>query len=409
MKECVLEINANHLKQNFQWYKSQSHGGFICPMVKANAYGAGDLEVFSVLRSAGATTFGVVRLSEAKKIRAIDDSVQILLFNPCDIQDYHQVVQLKLTPVISNIQALLDFEFVLHELNIKSYDVHLEFDTGMNRLGFKNSDLDEVFKHLEMCQRVKVAGFFSHFVQAEDWPSIEGRTLIQLQAFKSIDEKFEHFLKLNPELKSAKQYVKHLSSSKAFNDQGMKSEHQKLLSAYGLRPGLGLYGISQNNQNLKPVLTLKAPIVDVKWCQPGETVSYDGVWKAHRKSLIGTLPLGYGDGYPRALMGQSFVIIDGKKAPVVGKVCMDFIMVDLTDLVTLPDGGDLSSLLASDLKKTHLESLAADWKLKEALVFGDQSLDRDLSIESLAAKAGLITYEFIVRLSARLNRRIVEL
>lgn len=409
MKECVLEINANHLKQNFEWYKNQSLSGFVCPMIKANAYGTGDLEVFSILRSAGAATFGVVRLSEAKAIRAKDHKVQILLFNPCDIQAYHQVIELNLTPVISNLRALLDFEFVLHELNIKSYDVHLEFDTGMNRLGFKNSDIDEVFKHLEKCQRLKVAGIFSHFVQAEDWPSAEGRTLIQLQAFKSIDEKFDQFLKLNPELKSAQQYVKHLSSSKALNDLGLKSENQKSLSAYGLRPGLGLYGISQSNQNLKSVLKLKAPIVDVKWCEPGETVSYDGIWKAKRKSLIGTLPLGYGDGYPRALMGQSFVMIDGKTAPVIGKVCMDFIMVDLTDLVTLPDGSDLSSFHPSDLKKTHLESLAAYWMSKEALVFGDQSFDKNLSIESLAEKAGLITYEFIVRLSPRLKRRIVEL
>ena len=409
MKESVLEINADNLKHNFQWYKSQTSSDFICPMIKANAYGAGAEEVFGILRSAGGDTFGVVRLIEAEKVRALDSTVEILMFNPCDQKDFTKVLDLNITPVISNLQSLNDLSQVLSEASYKSATIHIELDTGMNRLGFRKNQLEELFATLRAQNKIKVAGLFSHLVQADDWPAENGRSALQIKAYTEMCADFQKFLEENPKLKSDRKLQCHFSSSKALNDLSVVSKNHGSLVQYGFRPGLGLYGVSQNNRHLKTVLTLKSPIVDAKWISKGETVSYDGEWTANQDSLIGTLPLGYGDGFPRSLMGQTYVLIDGHKAPVIGKICMDFIMVDLTAIAFMAQGHDLSSLAASDLKRSYNATDLTEWLSKVAIVFGDQTLDEELTVESLSKKSGLISYEFLVRLSSRLKRQVVEL
>lgn len=409
MKESVLEINANHLKHNFQWYKSQTTSGFICPMIKANAYGAGAEEIFKILRSDGADTVGVVRLVEAEKIRGLDQDVDILMFNPCDKESFRKALKLNVTPVISSLQCLADLSAVLVDSPGQCVSIHLEFDTGMNRLGFKTHQLEDLMRVLNLQTQIQVAGIFSHLVQADDWPAPTGRSSQQLKDFQVLCSRFKSFLESQPNLQTDHALKCHFSSSKALNDLAQLASNKTDLIQYGFRPGLGLYGISQNNQKLKTVLTLKSPIVDVKWIAEGETVSYDGAWTAHRDSLIATLPLGYGDGFPRSLMGKTHVGIEGLKAPVVGKICMDFIMVDLTDLALASKGDDLSSFTASDLKRAYKATELQAWLSKVAVVFGDRTLDEDLTVESLSEKSGFITYEFLVRLSSRLRRKVVEL
>ena len=170
MKESFLEINIQNLKSNFNWYQSQTTSGFICPMVKANAYGVGEEIVFKALRAAGAQYVGVVRLSEAQSIRSLDSKVNILMFNPCDEADFQTVVDLKIIPVISSLEALKSLSAVLKKKSQKNFDIHIEVDTGMNRLGFRTESLNLLFDYLKSNKAIKISGVFSHFLKADDWP-----------------------------------------------------------------------------------------------------------------------------------------------------------------------------------------------------------------------------------------------
>lgn len=384
MKESFLEIHAQNLIHNFNWYKSVSPNSFVCPMIKANAYGVGEDLVFQILKSLNPSAFGVVRISEALSVRQKDPRAKILMFNPCDADDYKKAIEFNITPVISNIQGLKDLEKVLIEQKIKNFEIHIEIDTGMNRLGIKYSHLDLLFETLDHTTCVSVTGVFSHFLSAEDWPHKTGKSFEQLNLFKKVVNSFVEYKKNKPKLFTSEKLIFHLSSSKAINEDGLISDINKDLFQFGFRPGLGLYGISQNNKNLKPVLSLKSPILDLKWVDEGETVSYDGIWKASKKSLIGVLPLGYGDGYPRSLAEKSYVLLHQHQIPIVGKICMDFMMIDCTQIQNKVRVGDL------------------------ALVFGYESEMGMISIEDLSERAGMITYELIVRLSSRLKRTVLE-
>lgn len=384
MKESFLEINANHLLHNFNWYQTKSENGFVCPMIKANAYGVGEDIVFNILKKLNPSAFGVVRLSEALSIRKKDPKVKILMFNPCDQIDYLEVINNNITPVISSIAAIEDLEAVLKSKNKNKFKVHIEIDTGMNRLGIKPKDIPALFNVLLNTKRILIEGVFSHFLSAEDWPERSGRCYNQLNEFDEIIKLFNQFKSNHNHCFVEEDFIIHLSSSKALNDAGLAYEYNSSLTRYGFRPGLGLFGVSQKNSNLMPVLNLKSPVIDLKWIEKGESVSYDGIWTADKKSLVGTLPLGYGDGYPRSLAGKSYVILNGKKVSVIGKICMDFMMIDCTELQDTVKIGDL------------------------ALVFGYDSVIGGISIEDLSDLAGMISYEFIVRLSSRLKRIITE-
>ncbi len=384
MKESYIEINVKNLQHNFKWYQSQSLNKFQCPMIKANAYGVGLDLVFSALKSLKPSAYGVVRLSEALSIRKKDNDVKILMFNPCDQDDYNVLIDQNITPVISSFESALILEKALKNKRINQFEVHIEVDTGMNRLGFRIHELDQLFAFITNNSSIIISGVFSHFLKADDWPEKSGRCFAQLTMFEEVVKIFDTLNKNHSESISKKGLDFHLSSSKAFNDSGLSSEYNDRLKSFGLRPGLGLYGISQNNKNLKPVLSLKSPIVSLKWIPKGESVSYDGVWVADKKSLIGVLPIGYGDGYPRSLTGKTYVLIHGQKIPVVGLICMDFLMIDCTSVQD----------------KVKIDDLA--------VVFGQESNRLSLSIEDLSDKAGMITYEFITGLSARLKRVAVE-
>lgn len=384
MKESFLEINANHLLHNLNWYQTKSENGFVCPMIKANAYGVGEDIVFNILKKLNPSAFGVVRLSEALSVRKKDPKVKILMFNPCDQIDYLEVINNNITPVISSIAAIEDLEAVLKLKNKNKFKVHIEIDTGMNRLGIKPKDIPTLFNVLQETKCIAIEGVFSHFLSAEDWPEKSGRCYKQLKEFEEVIKLFNQFKSNKTHCFVEEDLIIHLSSSKALNDSGFSYDYNSSLTKYGFRPGLGLFGLSQKNSNLKSVLNLKSPIIDLKWIEKGESVSYDGIWTADKKSLVGTLPLGYGDGYPRSLAGKSYVILNGKKVSVIGKICMDFMMIDCTELQDTVKIGDL------------------------ALVFGYDSVTGGISIEDLSDFAGMISYEFIVRLSSRLKRIVTE-
>lgn len=357
--EAKLLINFPNLKHNVEWIKSKTHSEFICPMVKANAYGAGAVQVTQALQKCGIKRFGVARLSEAQELREHQVTDQILLFNHFTESELDQVFELKVTPVVSAFEQLELLVRYTAKQNIKAY-IHLEFDTGMNRLGFRESDIEKIKKTLS--PNIIIEGLFTHFLEASNWPEENQTSSIQYKKFEQIANQF-------PES------IPHIASSKA-----LKGEKNKI--KYGVRPGLLLYGIEGKDVGLKPVLTLTAPIISLRHVNEGETVSYGGLWKASKKSKIATIPIGYADGYSRRLTGKSYVLYGDQKVGVVGAICMDYMMVDVTDLKTPIEVGD------------------------ELVVFGQSGTESEVSIESLAGMCDVITYEFITGLSHRLKRQV---
>lgn len=363
ISEAVLSIDYANLKYNVEWMKTRTTNSFFCPMVKANAYGAGAVLVSQALIQMGVNKLGVARLSEAIELREAGIEADILLFNHFTEEELALGQELNLTFVVSSMQQLELFNSFCKKLENQDLNMHLEFDTGMSRLGFSLQELDALREYIDK-NNLQVQGVFTHFLEAINWP----------ETGKSSQKQTEEFLKITQKFPES---VAHIASSKAL--AGGEKKWQ-----YGVRPGVWLYGVDSANTHLKPALRLTAPIISLRTISAGQSVSYGGVWVASRPTKIATLPIGYGDGYSRTLTGQTEVLVKGKKAPVVGAICMDYMMVDVTDVDQSLELGE------------------------EVLIFGeDQVSGQEISIESLAQKCNVIAYEFIVGLSQRLRRQIV--
>ena len=257
LKEAILCIDSEALKLNFDWFKKQTQSSFVCPMIKANAYGLGDLLVYDILSEHGATHFGVARLSEAlnlrkfeqKKIGSIKSSPEILLFNAFNENDLDRMFKYKITPVVSSWEQMRCLKTFL-ELNPPSSDphrIHLELDVGMNRLGLKEGDLESVLGELlELQGRVLVEGLFSHFSHAEDWGEAYGVSQEEEKKFqKMVDQCMKVFEAQKP-IKADPFFI-HLPSSRAFDSKDISEI--KIPVSYGIRPGIGLYGLGFQSKN----------------------------------------------------------------------------------------------------------------------------------------------------------------
>jgi alanine racemase len=243
---------------------------------------------------------------------------------------------------------------------------HLKVDTGMGRIGFPASEIDSWLPELESLKALRLEGLFSHFSQAE---SVEGSyTLRQLEIFRHVVERV-HRAGHRPSLI-------HLANSASVIT--LPDAHFNLV-----RPGLMLYGAYPGPEmigqiTLKPALTWKTRILQLKKLPAGSSVSYGQTFVTTRESLIATLPVGYADGYPRLLSNRGAVLVRGKRAPIAGRVCMDLTMVDVTDIGGTKQGD-------------------------EVVLLGEQERDR-ISADEMAGWANTISYEIFTSISARVPR-----
>lgn len=360
--ESTVYICYENLKYNIEWIRSKTQSSFICPMVKANSYGGGAIPIALALQSMGVQYFGVARLSEAIELRTNGIDRDILLFNHFTEDELPEIFKQNVTYVVSSIEQLELLGNFLRSQNT-SAKVHLEFDTGMSRLGFPKDQVAEVKTKLQEFPELKLEGVFTHFLDASNWPSKQGSSAQQYMVFDEIAQSFPDALA-------------HIASSRALENEPAKMK-------FGVRPGLWLLGIQAEKVGLRPVLRLSSPVISLRRIPAGQSVSYSGLWTATRPSVIATLPVGYADGYSRRLTDQSHVILKGHRVPTVGAICMDYMMVDVTEIQEEVQIGD------------------------EATVIGQDPSGQDISIESLAEKCGVIVYEFVVRLSRRLRREIL--
>lgn len=324
------EIDLDCIKHNMIEIRKQVGEKIIIAIVKADAYGHGAIDVASVLLENGADKLGVAVITEALELRksGIEAPILILGYTPLDFTK--DLIDQNIEQTVYS----LDYAIGLSEIALKEgkqIDIHIAIDTGMGRLGFllNEESLGDIEK-INNLKNINIKGIFTHFSSADE--TNKEYTMMQLNKFKQFNKSLEE---RGIEIKE-----KHLSNSAAILD---------IEEAYfdAVRPGIIIYGYYPSNEvikekiNLKPALTLKSNIVHVKVLPKGEYISYGREFKTERESIIATLPIGYADGYTRALYKKGKVIINGKSAPIVGRICMDQCMIDITDVGPVKVGDEV--------------------------------------------------------------------
>lgn len=333
-------------------------------MVKASSYGSGSYEIASLLQFHKCDYLAVAYADEGVELRKGGISLPVMVMNP-EINTFDALVQFNLEPDIYSFDMLHAFEEHLKKEGLQQFPVHIELETGMNRLGFNTHEMDALAEKLA-AGSCKVQSVFTHLAASED-PASEAFTVEQ-------SEKYTAAVALLQQ-KLAYPFIRHIANSAAIL-------RYPQLQLDMVRLGIGLYGIDSaatHRLDLIEVSSLKTTVAQVKQLKKGETAGYGRKGVAGRDSLIATVRLGYADGYPRRLgNGIGKMLVNGKAVPVMGTVCMDMTMLDITDAGPVAEGD-------------------------EVIVFGPS-----LSVQQLAQWAQTIPYEIMTGISQRVKRVYFE-
>ncbi|MFQ5441616.1 MAG: alanine racemase [Thermodesulfobacteriota bacterium] len=359
-------IDLEAIRYNYLELKKRlSPGVGVMAVVKANAYGHGDVEVARALEEIGCGFFGVAIPGEGVKLREAGVKAPVLILGGVFPEQVESVFDYDLTPVIcSEEEARLINEAASKRGVLKK--VHLKIDTGMGRLGIRAEVVAPFLDRLKTLNALGLEGVLSHFAES-DSPE-KGFSSSQVAAFKEAVEKVKK-AGFEPE------FIHMANSGGAVNIPG---------SQFNLvRAGIMLYGSYPASRladkiRLKPAMQIKTRILQIKTLPAGSPVSYLRTFVTKRESRIAVLPIGYGDGLPRSLSGKGSVIVGGKRAPLVGLVCMDLAMCDVTD-VEGAGAGD------------------------EVVVLGGHGAET-ITAEEIAEKTGTISYEIFCNISERVRR-----
>ena len=363
--ETILEIDLSALTHNFQYLKSklQPNTKFLA-VVKAFAYGSDSVEVAKHLQKLKVDYFAVAYTKEGVLLREAGITAPILVLHPQSI-NFKTLIDKCLEPSLYSSYVLNEFIKVSEAQSQTNYPVHIKFNTGLNRLGFEQNDVDYIVSRLNDTSSIVAKSLFSHLAASED-ASASNFTSQQIENFKTIALKFETKIGYRPWL--------HLC-----NTSGVLNYTEAHLDM--VRCGIGLYGFGNStneDKNLKPIASLRSVISQIHNIKKDETVGYGRAYKAKDFEKTATIPIGHADGINRIYgNGNGFVIINGKKAPIIGNVCMDMIMVNITD-INCKEGD-------------------------EVIVF-----DNNNKASNLAESANTISYEIITSISQRVQRLFLK-
>lgn len=322
-----LEIELPSLLHNLQQYKKNLPlKTKVMAMVKAFAYGSGSAEIASVLQYHGIDYLGVAYVDEGIELRKAGITLPIMVMNT-EVTTFELLIENRLEPVLFSFHLLEELDRYLQMQGIVDYPVHLEIETGMNRLGFSLSEMDLLGHRLQTSSSFQVQSVFSHLAASED-PQEDVFTALQ----------FEKFIKASTLLQELVQrpFIRHIANSAA-------AIRLPELAMEMVRLGIGLYGIESGvGLSLQPVAALYSTIAQLKEVEAGESISYNRKTVLQRRSRIATIRLGYADGYPRQLgNGVGKVLVHGQLAPTVGTICMDMFMIDVTDIPLVKEGDEV--------------------------------------------------------------------
>lgn len=362
--ETVLEINLNNLVKNMNYYRSKlKNDTKLMVMVKAFAYGSGNFEVSNVLEFHRADYLTVAYADEGVELRRRGINLPIMVMTP-EINTFETIIKNNLEPDIYSFRCLSMLEDAIEKLDsplTSPIGIHIKLDTGMHRLGFLPEEIDELLKRLNNNKNIIVRSAYSHLA-GSDSEDFDYFTKQQLDNFEAMSSKIVAALPYK--------ILRHILNSAGIS---RFSEYQYDM----VRLGIGVYGIppcEDDRGKLKTVVSLKTTIVQIKEYEVGETIGYSRRGVIERKSKIGVVPIGYADGLKRQLgNGAISFYVNGKAAPIIGNICMDMCMIDLTGI---------------DCKENDT-----------AILF-----DENYSVERIAEVCNTIPYEILTSISQRVKR-----
>ena len=362
--DTVLEVSLNALKHNLNYYRALLRPQTkMIAMVKANCYGSGSFQIANMLQNNGVDYLCVAFAEEGIALRRANIKMPIMVMN-YDGRNYKQLINYRLEPVLFSSERTLRLIEILKERGITNYPVHVKLDTGMHRSGFMPHELPEFCNIIKSnSETVNIVSMFTHFVAADDNQE-DKFSLTQVSRFTEMADTICHLTGLNP--------MRHICNSvgiERFTDYQFNM----------VRLGIGLYGVAyEATDQLMGISKWKTNIVQIKNIEKTETVGYNRRGKINRNSRIALIPVGYADGLNRKFgNGNLQVEINGHRAPIIGNICMDMCMVDITDI----------------------ECKAGD----EVVIF-----DTNTKLIEMAAAIGTIPYEILTGISPRVARIYIE-
>lgn len=360
------EINLSAIANNVRQIKTLVKPGVkFCAVVKADGYGHGAIAVARTALEAGADRLAVAILGEALELRRAGFTVPILILGFTPSQQAAQVVANDITQTVFSLEAAEALSAAALACG-KRAKVHIKIDTGMSRIGIQPQEAGDFAAAVAALPGIEIEGVFSHFATSDS----EDKSFTWEQFGK-----FKHALEMI-EARRIKIPIRHIANSAATLE--MPETHLDMV-----RPGIILYGLWPSDEvkqtiNLVPAMKFKAQVGYVKGLQPRVSISYGRTYFTEKESVVATLPVGYADGWTRLLAGKASVVIKGERAPLVGRVCMDQCMVDVTSIPGVVAG-------------------------EEALLFGGPQLP----VEEVAQKIGTINYEIVCMIGKRVPRHFV--
>lgn len=363
--ETVLEIDLRALEHNYRFLRSKLNPDTkFLAVVKAFAYGSDMVAVAQHLERLKVDYFAVAYVREGVLLRKAGIKTPILVLHPQPL-NFKQLITHCLEPSLYSPRILRAFLEVVASTGQKNYPVHIKFNTGLNRLGFWENDIDHIQQTLETRNELRIVSIFSHLAASEDHNE-KVFTRKQIETFQKIVKEFDEKIHHSP--------FKHL-----LNTSGLLNYPEAQFDM--VRSGIGLYGFGNEakiDAKLKPIATLKTVISQIHKIEPGETVGYNRAFTSDGYHITATLPLGHADGIGRHYgNGKASVTVNGQKAPIIGNVCMDMIMIDITE-VDCAEGD-------------------------EVIVFGANP-----NAEQFAKSADTISYELLTAISQRVRRLVLK-
>jgi len=355
-----IEIDIDNLQSNIGYVRGllPAHVKLLLP-VKADAYGHGSLAISFAAMEAGVDFLGVAHLFEGVALRKNGVKARVLILGPCHESDIPLLLKYDLTPSIPNFETAA-------KLSGSKIKIHMQIDTGMHRFGIKHSDFEEIKKICEL-PNLEIEGIYSHLATAD------------MQGHPAMEKQLERFDNLLKELEKAgkRPPLCHIANSPATLLFAGKTHYDMV------RPGIALYGYDPTGEfpskfPIKPVLKLRSTVRALRSVEAGEGISYGHFFVAKKDMRVATVAVGYGDGYLRGEPSKGVIFIQGKACPILGRVCMDACMVDVSEIPEVKVG-DIAECINGELSG-------------------------QISVEAFAKEHNTISYEITTRMARRLYR-----
>lgn len=375
VRRTWTEISIDAIEHNFKEIKNNVKGAKVCCVIKADGYGHGAAELAKEYEKSGADYFAVSNIDEGKELRESGITLPILILGYTPACNAGELVDFDISQAVFSPEYAKSLSENCKKGKVK---IHIKLDTGMSRIGFMCQQFPrddysiEEIKQACSLKNLQLEGIFTHFCVSDEDEQGREFTENQFRCFKYVIDELKKVDIIPP--------VVHCSNSGAIEDYPETYCNM-------VRAGIILYGLSpspklKDRLDLVPAMTLKTSVAHIKYIEPGTTVSYGRTFKAEKKMKIATVPIGYADGYIRKYAENGYMMINGQKAPIAGRICMDQTMLDISGIDNVSVGD-------------------------EVIVFGDGKNGMPTA-DTLAESAGTINYEVVCLVSKRVPRVFVK-